>query len=218
MLKLSTPERIARYAFGGSDILKLQSQHETFLKEIKHLPDTEKGVEISNAIKFLIQNKGYYWLETAYLLNTLFGDPDTDGKTDTDSETKPLYQLAEPGITKKEYCPKYLGISYSTASDYIRAIRDYKNFGFTEEQIRVLGFSRTVDILNKSKDKTGMPVLSELRNKSLEELKKLTRAEIRKTKRKSNVEILNQYWNKATAKEKQEFLRKINAGENSGMD
>lgn len=212
MLKLGTPERIAQQAFGGTDILKLQSQHETFLKHIDNLPQNEKAIEIANAVKFLIENKSYYWLETAHLLSTLLGDSDTDG------ETKALYEKIEPGITKKDFCPKYLGVSYKTASDYVRVIRDYKNYGFTEEQIRVLGLSNTLDILNKSKDKSRQRDLLELKNKSIEELKKITRADIRQTKRKSTLEVLNQYWNKATTKEKQEFLRKINAGENSGMD
>ena len=65
--KLSTPERIARYAFGGHGILKLQSQHETFLKEIKHLEQNREPeipvfyVTSSKYISFLFNPFSTKW-------------------------------------------------------------------------------------------------------------------------------------------------------------
>lgn len=207
MVKLDTPERIGRNAFGGADILKVQSQHEKFLREIETLSEDQKAIEITNAIKYLIANKSDYWLETAHLLQILLGDSENDG----------LYKKIEPNIPKKEFCPKYIGMAYKTVSDYIRVIRDYENYGFSEEQIRVLGFTKTREILSKSKDKFPHGNILELKNKSLEELKKLKHSDIVHKKTKSTLDVLNHYWNKATTKEKKEFLRIINAGENPNM-
>lgn len=204
---LNTPERIARNAFGGADILKVQSQHERLLREIEPLPEDKKAVELTNAVKYLVANKSEYWLETAHLLHILLGDPETDG----------LYKNIDPNITKKEFCSKYLGLAYKTVSDYVRIIRDYENYGFSEEQIRVLGFTKTREIISKSKDKFPRGNILELKNKSLDELKKLKHSDIVPRKTKSTLEILNHYWNKATANEKKQFLRAIDAGENPNM-
>ena len=100
---------------------------------------------------------------------------------------------------------------------------------FTEQEIadiegvdqktvnNVLGLAKSCDILKT----TGTPVVSGYSKKTLEELKKLTRAEIRGKSKKqpSNIERLNQDWRKASEKDKEEFLRYIHgSGADTSMD
>lgn len=203
MVLPETPDRLASNAFGGADWLKVQSQHERFLREIKHLPEEEKAKEMINAIKYLIENKSDYWLETAHLLHVLMGDSENEG----------LYKKIAPGMTKKDFCKVFLKMSHKTILGYIEVIRDYGKYGFTEEQIRVLGFSKTRDVMRSSPHGEVNPYSKQ----TIEQLKKLTYADIRPKKQKSAVDLLSYYWKKATAKEKEEFLGTIN-GERKNSD
>lgn len=209
MLKSTAPERIARTAFGGADILKVQSQHERFLREINTLSTDKKAIEIKNAINFLIANKSDYWLETAHLLQILLDDSEKE---------EGLYLKIEPNSMRKDFCKKYLNIPYNTAISYIKVIKDYEKYGFKEEQIRVLGFSKTKEILKQS-SKLPSGNLSEYSYKNIDELKKLKYAQIKPKKQKSTLELLKRHWNKSDETEKKEFLRFLNeTGENPSMD
>lgn len=198
-------ERIARKAFGSADWLKVQSQHERFLREIRTLSKEKKAKEIANAIKYLHQNKSDYWLEMAHLLYEMLGD----------KEKKGLYNIIEPNITKKDFCDKYLNMSYKTVSSYVRVIKNFQDFGFNEEQIRVLGFSKTNDILKKvSRDTVNIYT-----NKSIEELKELKRSQIYQRKKRTPFENLVLTWERASKEERNKFLRFINEKrEDSNMD
>jgi len=69
---LTTPERLGRNAFGRADWLRLQSEHERFLREIKDLPRDKKALEISNAINYILENKNGYLLEVVNLFRMLY--------------------------------------------------------------------------------------------------------------------------------------------------
>jgi len=195
-LRSMATEMIARGAFGSADWLKVQSQHERFLKEIENLPKEERAKEMANAVKYLIQNKSDYWLECAHLLDQLLGSKEKEG----------LFKLIEPEGTKKEFCKKYLDISYKTALDYVRVIRNYSEYGFSDEQLRVLGFTKTRDILKSSP----RGELSKLSNKNIDELKKLRYSQIYKRKKRTPFEKLVLTWERASNEERDKFLRFIN--------
>lgn len=192
-------ERIARGSFGGADWLKVQSQHERFLSEIKNLSNEKKAKELVNAVKYLVQNKSDYWLECAHLLDVLLGDREKEG----------LYKIINPDITKKEFCNKYLNIAYNTALSYVRVIRNYQDYGFSEDQIRVLGFGNTREILKK----VPMGTISDLSKKNIEELKQLKRSQIYQKKRRTPFEKLVLTWEQASKEERSKFLRFINEEE-----
>jgi hypothetical protein len=199
---MMTPERIARNVFGSADWLKVQSQHERFLKEIKKLPDDKKAIEILNAVKYLLANKSDYWLETAHLLHILIGDNEQEG----------LYKKIAPGISKQEFCEsdKYLSMKWKTVHSYIYTVLHSRDFGFTDEQIRVLGFSKTRELLINKR------LASEMSKKTPEELRLIKRSIIRSSK--PQLYYLHYHWNKATESERKRFLREINARANSKLD
>lgn len=209
MEKKETPELIGREAFGGSDIFKVQSQHERFLREIEHLPEEKKVEEFTNAVKYLLKYKSYYWLELAHLIDFLMTKDEANGKE--------RFKIIAPDLTKTQFCEKYLGMARNTVNAYLKIIRNYSDYGFTEEQIRVLGFGNTREILRM----VPMGTISELSNRTLEELKKLTRANIRgeSKKTKPTIERLKNDWKQASEKEKEEFLRYIHgSGKDTSMD
>lgn len=195
-LKNRASEMVARSAFGGADWLKVQSQHERFLREIENLPEEKKAKEMANAVNYLVQNKSDYWLECAHLLDVLLGDREKEG----------LYKIINPDITKKEFCNKYLNIAYNTAQSYVRVIRNYQDYGFSEDQIRVLGFGNTREILKK----VPMGTISDLSKKNIEELKQLKRSQIYQKKRRTPFEKLVLTWEQTSEEDQKKFLRFIN--------
>lgn len=209
MKKIETPELIGREAFGGSDIFKVQSQHERFLREIEHLSEEEKVKEFTNAVKYLLKYKSYYWLELAHFIDFLMSKDKTNGKE--------RFKIIAPDLTKTQFCEQYLGMARNTVNAYLKIIRNYSDYGFTEEQIRVLGFGNTLELFKPKM----VNMLTVYNKKSIDELKKLTRAEIRGNAKKqpSNIERLKQNWGKASEKEKEEFLRYIHgSGADTSMD
>ena len=203
--KLRPTEMIARGAFGGADWLKVQSQHERFLKEIENLTDEDKANEIANAIKYLVQNKSDYWLECAHLLDLLLGDKEREG----------LYKIIDSNISKKVFCKKYLDISYKTANAYVNIIRHFEDYGFNEEQIRVLGFTKTQDLLSESRQRD----ISTYSSMNLDELKKIRREQIRSRMKRTPFEKLVFIWEKTPKEDRNKFLRFINVEKkDSDMD
>lgn len=200
---MMTPERIARNVFGGADWLKVQSQHERFLKEIEKLPEDKRAGELLNAVKYLLTNKSDYWLETAHLLHLLLGDDKREG----------YYKRIDQNLTKKAFCEKHLKMNYETVADYIQVITQYKRYGFTEEQLRVLGLSKTQEIMDRTHSASGMSKYSKM---TLEELSKLKRSQIRGSR--PQLYYLQYHWNKAAEGERKQFLRWANARVNSKLD
>jgi len=198
MVILKSPEMISHNAFGSADWLKVQSQHERFLREIRNLPKEEKVEEMINAIKYLIQNKSDYWLETAHFIDVLMSK-------ENENDEEYWFQIIAPGLTKTKFCVDYLGLTIQAVNSYLRVIRNYEKYGFTEEQIRVLGLSKTLDIL-KSENPLS---ISRYTKQTIEQLKDLTRADIRVKKQKPISEILWHYWEKASEKDRKQFLGRI---------
>ena len=50
-------------AYGDTDFMKVQSQHERLIKEIKHLPEEKQIKELNNAVNFIFRHKSDYWIE-----------------------------------------------------------------------------------------------------------------------------------------------------------
>jgi len=194
VLKDKTKEMIARKSFGSADWLKVQSQHERFLREIKKLPENEKAQEITNAVKYLMDNKSDYWLETAHLLDILLGY----------KEKKGLFKLVDPDVkTKKEFCDKHLEISYPYARKLIQIINIKE---LSEEKLRVLGFSKTRELLSAKQDNDTKVSLSDMEKKDIDEIKELL-TKRRKKRERTPFEKLLYVWERSPKKDRDKFLR-----------
>ena len=168
-----------------SDLFKVQNQYQKLMKNISKIKDPKKKVtELTNATKYLIQNKSDYWLITAHLLKELL---------DKDS-----YKHINGNVTKKEYCKKHLGIRYNIAQKYISIAKGYKKLGLKEEDVIELGLTRT-NILMNDKSLSRKTFSKDTINK----LKSMTKEQILKI---TAYDYLVRHWKRATKKQKGDFL------------
>ena len=140
-------EAISRFAFSGTDQIKVASQYQTFVERLKQLKTPEeKSKHYIQGIKYILSNKSSYWILGANMLKELMEGDVWKFAVPKDKRDK---------ITKKKFYEEHLLIPQRTAQTYIRIATHYKEMGLKEEDVVLLGVKKVEYLLTESFIKKG---------------------------------------------------------------